>query len=143
MHFNSMAIGVRIGPCGIRCVFAVVIGHGSEISTPGNPGVGNHIANVGHAGDVGNQPFKPKAETRMWNRTIASQIEVPVILAGIQPRFCYTFRQHVIAFFALRAADDFTDSGRQNVQSTYCSIIIIKSHVERFDFFRIILDDYR
>src|SRR3990172_1040810 len=67
---------------------------------------GNHVSDVFQAREIHHHALQAEAETGVRRRAEAAQIQVPPIRLFVQAAVAQSLQQHVVAFFALAAADD-------------------------------------
>src|SRR6056297_443230 len=80
-----------------------------EIGIPRVTRKRNHIANVGHPGDVLDRSLQPQPKTGVGYGAETPQIELPPVFLLIEPRLRHPPLQHIEAFLTLASADDFSD----------------------------------
>lgn len=76
----------------------------------------------------------------MWDGSVASQVAVPRVGFFIHVEFVESFIEVVESFFALATADDFADTGDEDVHGGDGFIIVVHAHIEGFDIFGVIDD---
>ena len=76
----------------------------------------------------------------MRHAAVFSQVDIPRIRFGIETVLGEVFEQNVEPFFTLTAADDFADAGDEHIHGSDGFLIIVETHVKRFDFFWIVID---
>ena len=91
----------------------------------------NYVTHVLNASHVGDQAFKTKTKTGMWNSTVATQIAIPPVIFFIQAHLQHTFVQNVQTLFTLGTTNDLTDTRSQNVHCCNGFTVFVKAHVER------------
>ena len=57
-----------------------------ELRRPGRAGVGNHVADVGHAGAELDHPFQPQAETGVRHAAETAEAQAPFISSPVPQR---------------------------------------------------------
>ena len=73
---------------------------------------------------------------------VFTQIQVPPVVFAFQTQCIHTSFQNIQSFFSLAAADDFAYAGNQQVHRSYCFLVIVQTHVECFDFYRVVCNEY-
>ena len=76
----------------------------------------------------------------MHEAAVLTQVQVPLVILFVQTFGADFFQQHVVALFALAAADDLADARRQHVHRADCLAVLIEPHVEGLNVRRVVGD---
>src|SRR5215475_3232508 len=69
-----------------------------------------HVSDVAHSCDVHQCALEAEAETGMRHTSVLPDIQIPLVAFDVlDPHIAHSSNQHVIAFLALAAADDFSN----------------------------------
>ena len=104
---------------------------------------GNHVADVAHPRDELQDPLQSQSESRVGNRAVAAQVEIPPIAGRIEIHFPQASLEHVEPFFTLAAADDLADFRDEDIHCPHGPAVVVGPHVEGFDTARIVVEDDR
>ena len=118
----------------------------SERRVPRGARVRDHVADVGHAGDIGHQALETEAKAGVRHGAVAAEIAVPAVVLRIQAELRHARVEDVQAFLALAAADDLADAGREHVhrRDRLAAVrLAVLAHVERLDRARVVVDGDR
>ena len=66
-----------------------------------------------------------------------TKVGVPPVVFAFKPHFVDALIQNVQTFFALTAADKFSDAGDEKVHCGNGFAVVVQAHIKRLDFFRI------
>src|SRR6478672_2085498 len=100
----------------------------SELRGAGRARVGDRIADVGQSADVDHQALEAQAKAGMRHRAIAAEIAIPAVVRRIQAELAHARIEDVQALFALAAADDLADAGRQHVHRGDGAAVVVEAH---------------
>ena len=98
-----------------------------ELRTFGCSGEWYDISDVGHTSYKLDRALKTQSKSRMGNRSVTPQVQIPGVFVVGYTWFVHSAFQYLTAFFALTSADNLTDSRDQNVHGTDSFTIIIFS----------------
>ena len=73
----------------------------------------------------------------------AAQIAIPPVIFLVQTHFGHALIEYLEALFTLGTADDLADPGGQYVHGGNSLAVIVETHVEGFDVFRVVLHHHR
>ena len=79
----------------------------------------------------------------MRHRTETASIQIPPHILHRNSHFINAVQQFVIISFTFGPSDNFTDFREQHIHRTNRLAILILLHIESFDLFRIVSQDYR
>src|SRR5688500_7533059 len=106
----------------------------------GGPWEGNGVAHVGEAGDVGDGALEAQAEAGVRHGAVATEVAIPGHVLAVDADGGHALIEQVQALFALAAADDLADAGREHVHRGDGAPVLVQAHVERLDVLRIVHD---
>ena len=69
---------------------------------------------------------------------VFTQVKIPIVIFGFHAQFFYTIYEYVVALFPLTAADEFAYTRYKQIRRRDGLSVVVKAHIKRFDFFRII-----
>ena len=78
----------------------------------------------------------PRPKPECGDCAVATQIEIPFVIAGIHVVTPHVVLQPLQSFFTLAAANDFSNAGHEQIHCGYGFPIIVRPHIERFDLLR-------
>src|SRR5512132_3180148 len=97
----------------------------------GGPREGDHIADVGETGHIGDGALETEPEPRVRHGAVAAQVAVPGVGRGIEAHGHDALVEHLQPLLALRAADDLADAGGEHVHGGHRLVVLVHPHVER------------
>ena len=104
---------------------------------------GQHIADVGNAGHVHDQPLKAQAVAGMLDAAEPAQIQVPLVIAAAHAQLVHAGGQHVQALLALAAADQLADARHQHIRCGHRLAVVVHAHIEALDLLGVVGDKHR
>ena len=87
----------------------------SKVRRPQRPRMRQHVADVAHAREVHDEPLEAEAVAGVAAASVAPQVEVPPVVALLQPQLVHARGEDVEPLLALAAADELADGGHQAV----------------------------
>ena len=81
--------------------------------------------------------------TSVFCAAISAKIKIPPVVFCIKTEFFHTSEQKIKTFFPLATTDKFANTRNKHVHSSNCFVVIVHTHVERFDFFWIVSNKNR
>ncbi len=79
----------------------------------------------------------------MRHGTVAAQVAIPPVVFLVQTHLGQAGIQHVQTLFTLGATDDLADARGQYVHGGNCLAVVVETHVEGLDVFRVVLHHHR
>src|SRR2546423_1539507 len=79
-----------------------------------------------------------QAEAGMRHRAVAAQVAIPTVVFLVETRGAHPGIEYLEALFALTAADDLADTGREHVHCRHRPVVVVDAHVERLDLLRVV-----
>ena len=109
----------------------------------GETGEGDDVADVFHAGGEKDEPLEAGAEARMRDRAIFAKLRVPPVIFWIEFMGDDFLFEQVQTLFALAAPDHFADFWHKHIHGRNSLVVVVRTHVEGFDFLRVVGEDDR
>ena len=76
-------------------------------------------------------------------RTESAEIKIPPVILFFEAEFLDSCKKSVVTLFSLASADDFADTGNKEIHRSDGLVVLVHTHVESLDLFRIIDDENR
>ena len=73
--------------------------------------MGQHVPDVGHAGEVHDHPLEAQAEAGVAAATVAAQVALELVGLRVHPQLLDAAFQNVQPLLTLGTADDLADAG--------------------------------
>src|SRR5262249_16667171 len=102
----------------------------------------DRVAHVRKASDVGDGALEAQAEARVRHAAVAAQVAVPAHRLLVDADLVHAGVEHLEALFALAAADDLADAGREHVHRGDGPAVVVDAHIERLDVLRVVHHDH-
>jgi hypothetical protein len=77
----------------------------------------------------------------MGDSTVFAEVEIPPVVLLGHLELLYSAFQHIVSFFSLGSSDDFSYFRSQDIEGSYCLVVSVLPHIERFDIFGIVVKD--
>ena len=100
------------------------------------------IADVGHSGNKQYCAFEAQSKAGVWDSAIAAEVSVPPIVIGVEVTFLHALDEHIQTFFALAAADDFSDTWNEHIHGADGFSVVVAAHVEWLESTWVVIEDH-